>query len=264
LNISIYSLIFQSPAYAEWLYKHLHENTEELQNETATFTFIANNATNEVLEFLEKKKYPYITCHTPDITEEELNFMGHAGPVYLHSVYRGYNKAIQHAKTEVICTVDSDMYHAPGWLTNLIKNVSPKVVVTGTVVEPRRAGNIFRNPSTGIQVLEYNFGFGLKDFDAEGFKRYALNISAASTQNLISYHPILFYKDIVLEVGGYPEGNVIYGQYPGAQFLRIHKGQKVEYADVYFTRQLRIAGVSCIQANDSIVYHFDCGERLDK
>jgi hypothetical protein len=264
LNISVYSLIFQSPAYAEWLYNHLHENTEELKDGTATFTFIANNATSEVLEFLEKKNYPYITCHTPEITEEELNLKGHAGPIYLHSVYRGYNKAIEHAETELVCTTDSDMYHAPGWLTNLIKNVSPRVVVTGTVVEPRRDGNIFRNPSTGVQVIEGDFGSGLKNFAAEKFKQYALNISAASTQKLISYHPVLFYKNTVLEVGGYPEGNVIYGKYPGAQFLRMYKGKKVEYADVHFTRQLTTAGISCIQANDSIVYHFDCGERLDK
>lgn len=261
---SIYSLIFQSPTYAEWLYNHIQKNTKEIQEGTATFKFIANNATDEVLEFLERKKYPYIICHTPEITEEELNLKGHSGPVYLHSVYRGYNKAIEDCKTDLVCTIDSDMYHTPGWLTNLIKNVTPKRIVTGTVVEPKRQGNIFRNPKTGEQVLEGNFGYGLEDFDAEGFKKYALSVSTANTRKLISYHPVLFYKETALKVGGYPEGNIIYGKYPGAQFLRVYNEKRVEYADVAFTRFLTIKGIDCIQANDSIVYHFDCGERLNK
>jgi len=262
--ISIYSLIFQSPLYAEWLYNHIQKNTKEIQDGTATFKFIANNATNEVLEFLERKKYPYIICHTPEITEEELNLKGHAGPVYLHSVYRGYNKAIEDCDTELICTIDSDMYHSPGWLTNLVKHITPKTAVTGTIVEPRRQGNIFRNPITGKQVHEANFGYGLEDFDVIGFEKYAKNVEVVSTQQLVSYHPILFYKKTALEAGGYPEGNIIQGKYPGAQFVRMHKGEKIEFADVAFTRLLRNKGVDCIQANDSIIYHFDCGERLNK
>lgn len=264
--VTIFSLIFQSPEYADWIWESVHKNTPEIQKGKAEFIIMLNNPTEEVWKHVVKKGYKHCIHFCPtDITEEELLTMGYGGPAYLHSVYRAYNECLYVSKTEYTVLLNSDMYPAPGWLPGLMKYARPDTIVTSALVEPRRQGNIFRNFITRDQVHAFNGGYGLKDFNPKQFEEFASLISKPGTQDLISYQPIMIHKEVTDVLGlYYPEGNVLSNSLYSGSKIRMWNGRWIEYGDMYFIRKAREAGIKCIQSNESIVYHFDNGERLNK
>jgi len=52
-KISISSLIFKSPVYADSVWESVHKFTPELHNGEAEFFFIANDPTYELIEHLK-------------------------------------------------------------------------------------------------------------------------------------------------------------------------------------------------------------------
>lgn len=264
--VTIFSLIFQSTEYADWIWESIHKNTPEIEAGKAEFIIMLNNPSKEVWDHVIKKGYKYeLHISSNDITEEELITMGYGGPVYLHSVYSAYNQCLQMSKTEYTCLLNSDMYPAPGWLQGLLKYARSDVIVTSALVEPERQGNIFRNFITRKQVHTLNSGYGLNDFNAKQFEEFASLISKSNTQDLISYQPIMIHKDIIHGLDLlYPQGNVLSNSLHSGSKIRMWKGRWIEYGDMYFIRKAREKGIKCIQSNESIVYHFDNGERLNK
>lgn len=264
--VTIFSLIFQSPEYADWIWESVHKNTPEIAAGKAKFVIMLNNPTEEVWEHVRKKGYNWALHNSdPDITEDDLVEMGYGGPAYLHSVYGAYNLCLELSTTPYTVLLNSDMYPAPGWLPGLMKYANPDTIVTSALVEPRRQGNIFRNFITRDQVHAFNGGYGLKDFNPKQFEEFASLISKPGTQDLISYQPIMIHKEVTDVLGlYYPEGNVLSNSLYSGSKIRMWNGRWIEYGDMYFIRKAREAGIKCIQSNESIVYHFDNGERLNK
>src|SRR5439155_17482671 len=109
VKISISSLIYKSTKYADFVYNSIYKYTPELQTGEAEFYFIANDATEQVINHLENKKYKYYINNNKHYTEEELFKMGYGCPEYMNRVYKSYNEAIKKASGEIIVLINSDM-----------------------------------------------------------------------------------------------------------------------------------------------------------
>lgn len=250
-KISIISLIFQSTEYAEFVYNGVIKYTKEIQSGEAEFYFIANDATDEVLNFLKERNYPHFINNNPKRSEEELYRMGYAYPEYISRVYAGYNYGIKASKNPIITLINSDMFFSPDWLHNLKKRLTREVVVSPKIIQPHHR---FKNPINDSVCEHYEFGQTISEFDEDAFLKKAEELKEDSISIGNVFMPMMIYKDIIEEIGYYPEGNLNYGAYH-----RILKTGDVEL----FTR-LAKNGVEHINSNDSIVYHLNEGEKRKK
>jgi glycosyltransferase involved in cell wall biosynthesis len=244
--ISIVSLIYRSPAYADAVVRSLLEHTPMLGN-GAEFHFVANDPTDELLAHLRDQGYPYLLFQNPPRpSHEELFRRGIGAPAYLHGVYRAWNYAAEMAAGDDVCFVNSDMMFSAGWLENLLKHLADDVVVSSQLVERR-------HPKHGVfpGAYEQNFGTCPADFFHVGFRDFAQAGARDETRPGGAYAPLLFRKRTLLEAGGYPEGNL----HNGRNFETVS-----EYGDRVMMRRLESRGVRHLTAMDSIVYHFKEGE----
>jgi len=250
-KISIISLIFQSTAYAEFVYNSVMKHTKEIQSGDAEFYFIANDATDEVLKFLKEKNYPHHINNNPRRSEDELFRMGYAYPEYISRVYAGYNYGIKVSENPIVTLINSDMSFSPDWLENLKKRLTREVVVSPMIIQPHHK---FRNPLNGSFCEHYEFGQTIRAFNEDAFLKKAeeLKNDSVSIGNL--FMPMMVYKDLLEKVGYYPEGNLSYGAY--------HRILRTGDAEL-FTR-LAAIGVKHINSNDSVVYHLNEGEKKEK
>ena len=126
--ISICSLIYRSPRYADAVWDSAHEFTEELQDGRARFFFVANDATPEVIEHLVEKCYPFVMQENARLTHDQLKNLGFDSPEYIRRVYQGWNRAILESDEQMVL-VNSDCMFSPGWLTTLLSHyIDGKVI----------------------------------------------------------------------------------------------------------------------------------------
>lgn len=248
--ISIVCLIYQSPHYAEFVYESVKEFTPELKTGEARFYFIANDPTDEVVRFLEQKAYPYFVKINPHYSDNERFSMGYACHEYNGRVYMGYNYGIEISDDPIICWVNSDNYFSPGWLANLKKRLTKKTIVSPRLIQP----TWFKNPINEKYCEIMNFGTGLRNFNKAGFLEAVERISTDTISEGCAFFPAMCYRENVVKAGYFPEGNLHGGDY------NIIK----ETGDTHFYRALSDMGVKHIQADDSIVYHFNEGEKYLK
>lgn len=254
-KISISSLIYKSIKYADFIYDSIHKYTPELQTGEAEFYFIANDATEEVINHLEKKKYRYYINNNKHYTEDELFKMGYGWPEYMNRVYRGYNESIRLAAGEIIVLVNSDMGFSKDWLKNLLAKLNDKVVVVGKLIEPGHIRHgVFPASLNGTGAFQKNFGTSPTNFKDKEFQEFAESFK----QNIITpggaYMPCCMYKQSAIDVGLYPEGNIA-----GSNFNHV-----VDYGDIAFFKKLSAKkGMSHITCWNSIIYHFKEGEKDD-
>jgi ribosomal protein L7Ae-like RNA K-turn-binding protein len=239
-KISISSLIFKSPVYADSVWESVHKFTPELHNGEAEFFFIANDPTYELIEHLKEKNYKYYININPHKTLEELSKMGYVGPEYIHRVYRGWNEVFKYAKGDIIVSVNSDMHFGYNWLKNLIKHVNKNTIVTSRLIE--RKNSIYSAIWPG--AIQYDFGSNPINFEEDKFLLFSKMVSINDTIPSGAFMPCAIYWDVGMSVGLYPEGNLISGR-PG---------------DLDFFYRLNQNNVKHITAMDSIVYHYGEGE----
>ena len=79
--ISIISLIYKSKTYADSVWESAWANTRELQTGDAEFLFIANNATDEVLDHLKKEKYPHVDFKQSPVSPDDFIEAGYDHPL---------------------------------------------------------------------------------------------------------------------------------------------------------------------------------------
>lgn len=241
--ISIISLIYKSKVYADSVWDSVHLNTKELLTGDAEFFFIANNASNEVLNHLDGKEYSYTSYYTHPITEEDLAKKGYDSPAYLHHVYKAWNFAI-HQAGEIVVLVNSDHCFSPGWLTALLSQWDPSLALAPLTFEP---GNpklgTFGASINGTGSLKADFGRHPDNFDMLGFEAKAKKIAKENITLGGVYMPIIMSREKCLEAGLYPEGN-----------------PKGGYGDRVFFEKLRKIGVGHRTYHGSVVYHFQEGE----
>ena len=245
-KISIVSLIYRSSRLAETFYNSLLMYTPLLRTGEAEFFFIANDPSQEVLDFLKEKKYPYKLNVNEVKSEEELFRDGYGKPEYMSRVYRGYNQGIMQASGQQVVLVNSDNFFSPDWLENLLKYSAAKNIISSTLIEPGHYKHgVF--PS----AIQKNFGNTIDNYNEKEFIKYAKTIKMTGIVSGGAYMPCVFYKDLAIYAGLYPEGNIA-----GKDFETV-----AEYGDIYFFKKLENLAVKHYTALDSVVYHLKEGEK---
>lgn len=248
VEITIVCLIYKSKRLAEALYDSIVEYTPMLASGQAEFFFIANDPTEEAMEYLESKNIPHFVNMNEPLSNEKLFSMGVGAPEYMRRVYQGYNLGILKAKGQKVVLINSDNFFSRDWLENLLKYSDYQKVVCSTLVEPGQ-GKIGVFP----YAIEKDFGRTLDDFKEAEFEEFAEKNSKTGYTTGGAYMPCLLYKDIAVLAGLYPEGNLA-----GKSFDEVSR-----FGDEYFYDRLKEFGVEHITAKDSIVYHLKEGEKSE-
>lgn len=248
VEVSIVCLIYKSKQLAEALYESVQKYTPKLASGQAEFFFIANDPTEEVMEFLKSKKIPHYVNVNEHLDEEKLFSMGFGTPEYMRRVYQGYNLGVLKAKGQKVVLINSDNFFSQDWLENLLKYSDYKKVVCSTLVEPGQ-GRVGVFPF----AIEKDFGRTLDDFREDEFQDFAEKNSKTGYTSGGAYMPCLLYKDIAVLAGLYPEGNLA-----GKSFDEVSR-----FGDEHFYDRLKEFGVEHITAKDSIVYHLKEGEKSE-
>lgn len=250
-RISIAALIYKSNVYADFVYNSVHKHTPELKSGEAEFYFIANDASDEVINHLTDKGYNYYVNNNVVFSNDELFKQGYGKPEYINRVYKGWNEAIRKARGEIVVLVNSDMGFSDDWLKNLINKVSKDTIVSSKLIERghERIGH-FPDSLNGTGSYVYHCGKTPKDYDEEKFLSFAKTFRSDKVTTGGVFMPCAFYKENAFKVNLYPEGNIA-----GRSFDHV-----VECGDHKFFRLLSSIGVRHITTWDSIVYHFQQGE----
>jgi len=228
-SISIISLIYKSPKYADFVYNGIMEKTPEIKEGKAEFYFLVNNGTDEIKRHLKEKGYPHYIFDTPPQKPY---------PANIGDIYRAWNFAVIKAKGNIVVLVNSDMAFSKDWLENLIKNLDENKVITSRLVESGKIPSIF--PHTIVK----NFGRSPEEFNKEDFEIFAETIKEDKLALRGTFMPMAIHKSNFIKSGGYPNGN------PG--------GVSGDY--YFFYKVLEPMGIKHYTAMDSVAYHIQEGE----
>jgi hypothetical protein len=246
VKVSIASLIYQSTKLADWVFSSIMKYTPMIRRGEADFFFVANDATQNVIDHLNRKGYPYVFQTNVPTSEEEMFKQGFAWPEYISRVYKGYNRALVSAKASNVVLINSDNFFSEDWLENLIKYYDPTKVVSSLLVEPTHPKyELFPGAVRG------EFGMTVDAFKEEEFLSFTRKIKKTGARYGGAYMPCLLSRDIAIYSGLYPEGNLA-----GNSFSVIK-----ETGDEAFFRILKEHGIDHITALDSVVYHLKEGEK---
>jgi hypothetical protein len=245
MKVSIASLIYKSPVYADFVYEQVHKYTPEIQTGEAEFYFVANDASPEVLEHLRRKGYPFYEQTNHKYTNDELFSLGYGKPEYIHRVYKGWNRAIDEAKGEYVVLINSDNAFSPNWLYNLVRRTDKNTIVSSLLVERgHEVIGTFPANLNGTGSIEYNCGKTPYSYDEEKFQAFVQKVSKDAISFGGVYMPFCFLKEGAVR---YPEGNIA-----GSNFDDV-----IDYGDRVFMRNMNRRHIT---AWDSVAYHFQQGE----
>lgn len=242
-NIEIISLIYKSVDYLKLTCKQLNSSFCEVEGWDVGFRIVANDATEEVLEYLKICGVPYTVYSDPK-----------PGDFYLNRVYRAWNFAGSTSKYDNICFVNSDMMFSPDWLSNLLKHHDGVNIPCSRLVESGK----LRSGSFGI---EKDFGKSPSTLDQESFNLFTQEISEDITQPGGLYMPCVFETNKFKKSGMYPEGNVFLD---GNELVVGYPNDRPVYmsGDDFFFRKLNSQFyMKHVTVFDSIVYHIQEGEK---
>lgn len=247
--ISIFALIYRSTAYADSLMDSLLATTPELDDGTAEFFFLANNATPKVINHLRRKKYPFRsrTGVIPKTSPPEIHRCDQYD--YIIDVYKGWNAGIENAAGDVIVPVNSDHVFAPGWLTELMKVWTPGKVVSPVMMEPNE---IRFSKKNGTGSLHCEAGRHPKEFDLDLFRSKCQEHSSSQRTKGGVYMPCMMLKQAVIDMGMFAPGNLVC-----SKGIFVASGYP---ADMDLFAKLQKAGIDHETCWKSFCYHFMEGE----
>lgn len=238
---SIVCLIYKSVDWLKFVYEQVLKYTDMTNKE---FFFIANDATDEVIAYLRENNIPHLIFNnSPDQRAEW----------YVNNVYRAYNFAATKARGDFLVFINSDMAFSPGWFEQLWNAYDGKNCVASRLVE---SGKL---PS-GTYGIEKNLGLDYASFQEEAFLEYVKEISEPQIGDGGLFMPLLIRRQHFEAAGGYPEGQVLIG----SDIYRptIAKwGEACISGDTILVQKLNALGIKHQTAFDSIVYHFQWGEK---
>jgi hypothetical protein len=254
MKVSIAALIYKSTVYADFVYDQIHKYTPLIKSGDAEFFFVANDASEEVLNHLLKNKYPFVRHDNQKLDEYTLFKLGIGKPEYLNRVYKAWNRCILESKGNYVCLINSDMAFSPNWLENLMKHANESTVVSSLLIE--RGHEVighFPESLNGTGSILFNCGKTPNTYNELKFLNYIEdhkkeNIGKTSIGGV--YMPIIFNRSQAIRVGLYPEGNIA-----GSSFNDV-----VDYGDRVFIKKLKNIGVEHITTWESVAYHFQQGE----
>ncbi len=240
-QFSIICLIYKDIGWLKFVYEQVLKYTDLSDKE---FFFVANDATAEVLNYLHANNIPYYEFNNTAEQRQEW---------YVNNVYRAYNFAAAKARGDILVMINSDMAFTPGWLDNLWKAYNGTNCVCSRLVE---SGKL---PS-GLYGIEKDWGRNYSSFNEEEFQRFAASIAVPQVKDGGLFMPLLIRKQHFAMVGGYPEGQVVIGS-------DIHNpviakwGEACISGDTVIMQKLKEHGIVHQTAFNSIVYHFQWGEK---
>jgi hypothetical protein len=233
---------------ADWVHDSALRFTPMIDRGEAEFFFVANDPDPALLDHLRRRGYHHMVNFNRKYSEGELFSLGYAAPEHMSRVYRGYNEGVRHSRSDYVALVNSDNFFSPDWLENLLKYSDRSRVISSTLVERN-------HPTFSVfpGALHGEFGGTPESFDEGAFLTFAARIKKTGLEVGGAFMPSLFHRDVAVEAGLYPCGNVA-----GASFEEVAR-----FGDEAFFDRLASIGVSHYTALDSISYHLKEGERAD-
>ena len=234
MKVGLVGMIYKSTDYLNFMkymiYKYCMSSVHDVRP-----LIIANDAADKVLNSLPSTGIPYLIYNDNNPND-----------YYLNRVYRAWNFGAANADGEIIVFINSDFGYSYGWLDKLLSHAHSDQIPTSRLVESGKM------PS-GKWGITNNFGRSPSEFTKNEleFNEFSKNISipgGAEYDGL--YMPCAIRKDIFLDAGGYPEGNIKNSD------GTITSGDK-HFFDILNQKY----GIKHVTAMDSIVYHIQEGEK---
>lgn len=239
-TVEVISLIYRSTKYFDFIMDQYVRHCPSTSKYQTSFRFVANNPTQRLIDYAKLQ-----TNVRTDI------FLSDPAAHYINRVYMAYNFAVMTSQADYVCLVNSDEGFSPGWLDNLFKWVaSHRVIAASRLVE---SGKL----KSGEHGIERYFGNSPENYQELDFINYVGQISrpnVAAKRGL--YMPLLVQRELFLKAGGFPPGNICSDGVGG-------NGKVLMAGDDYFFHEVleKKYGVAHITPLDSIVYHFQEGEK---
>lgn len=248
--VTLISLIYAGVDWLEFQYGELLKLQLELGPENVEILFVANDATDEVIEYLQANEIPHIAA--PGRT--------HENEWYINSVYRAFNFGAISARGEYVLLTNSDMAYFPGFLNNLLSHRSSKRYLVGKLIESGRL-------KPAKIAIKKNFGMNLATFNRANFYKFAARISGDTLTSGGLYMPLLINRQEFIDNGGYPEGNIkkdsLSKYLSSGNYEIAEPDEALLSGDFAFVERLKESGWEFLTLNSAIAYHFQEGEKSE-
>jgi glycosyltransferase involved in cell wall biosynthesis len=222
----------------------------ELGSDEVEILFVANDASVEVLDYLNKNLIPYVSAPGRLNSDEW----------YINSVYRAYNYGASMARGEYVLLTNSDMAYYHGFLIEMLKHRSPKSYLVGRLIESGRL-------TPAKSAVRKNLGKKLVKFRRRSFYSIAAKLHSEEKSLGGLFMPLLISRESFLVVGGFPEGNICKSsietyELSGSYEVAL-RGQPLVPGDYALVRRLELNGWRHETLNSAIAYHFQEGEKSE-
>jgi hypothetical protein len=245
--VTLVCLIYSGIDWLEFAYGELLLLQKEFEQGEVEILFCANDASQEVLDFLKYNNIPHIEFNNPDPNEH-----------YISRVYRAYNFATRTAKSEYCLLVNSDMAYTPGFLTKMLLQRDKASFVVAKLVE---SGTL----KPGPLAIKRNFGKTLQRFRRKAFYKYALRKEEPGFAEGGLFMPLLVSREVFLNLGGFPEGNItpdsLASYLQSERFEIAIPGTRCVSGDEALFKKAKLKGIKHVTSLRSIAYHFQEGEK---
>jgi hypothetical protein len=250
MKISYVCLIYKSVRYLKFVYEEFHKYTK--LNEDDEFYFVANDACEEVLNYLVQNNIKHYIHNNSEEQRKEW---------YINNVYRAWNKAAKMAKGDYIIFLNSDFGFSDNWSTNLQKYIDDNKCICSRLVE---RGPLDGGMPSGRYGIEKSFGNTTNNYRSEEFNEYVKIIQEDKLYPGGLYMPLLIKKSHLELVNFYPEGNIISGSNIFNPTIitkeQSQMGIPLIPGDIVLMEKLRLHGIEHYTCFNSIIYHFQEGE----
>lgn len=239
-TLEVIALVYRSPAYADFI-------TDQLSRYAVADGWkvvprvVANDPEVDVSRLLDlprKMDFRTSVYHDPSSPKD----------YYLNRVYRCWNWAVRTSIAEHVCLVNSDMAFSPGWLDALLRLHDGKTTPTSRLVE---SGKL----KSGLHGVSMDLGRDPGTFRQAEWLRVASEWSRPRVESGGLFMPVVFDRSQFVASGGFPEGNVY------RDGIGTRNGPVIKSGDAQFFDRLRALGRPHVTAFDSLVYHFQEGEK---
>lgn len=240
-SVELIGLIFASVELLKIMYNEMLKVKNENLDWDIGIKIIANDACDEVLQYLKNSDIPYEIFNNKNPKE-----------YYINRTYRAYNHAAFESKYENIIFIQSDMVFTKNWFKNLVKHHNGLNIPVSRLIE-------YGNMNTCSWNLISNCG-NVFDSPLNFEKLYQLEncISKDGVRYTGLYMPCIFMKKRFVEAGGFPSGNVDIKGRVTTKNKKIYKtGDKWFFENVLRDKY----GMNHITVLDSICYHLQEGEK---
>jgi glycosyltransferase involved in cell wall biosynthesis len=249
-RITLLSLIYSGVDWLEFQYGELLKLASELPPGEVEILFVANDANESVISFLESNGIPFIVSPGRKDAKEW----------YINSVYRSYNYGVSQAKGEYVLLTNSDMAYSDGFLYGMILEAVPEIYLVSKLIESGR----LRPAKVAIKI---NLGKTLKRFRRAKFLKISSRLRKRGLEDGGLFMPALLHKETFLKYGGYPEGNLkvdsLKNYLQGLPYEFAKLGEDLIPGDSAFMSLLNQYSIEHKTNLNSIAYHFQEGEKSE-